>query len=196
MDDKDASMAGINEGDRITMQQVLYGLMLPSGADAANMIALHVGGSEEAFVEMMNREGEKRSAPPVLISQNTHGLTDRGPLHHCLRPLPDPAGRPEERGLPEIAGTPVYPGPIPGRRGKPGHQEMEEHQLLPGGKRAASGGPDGRRRKDRDHPGRGNLPGAGHREPGGELFYSVGAESPPPTGHLYRDMATPCWKKP
>ena len=43
--DKDASMAGIKEGDSLTAEQVVYGLMLRSGADAANMIALHIGGA-------------------------------------------------------------------------------------------------------------------------------------------------------
>ena len=74
-DEPDASMAGFKEGDRVTMLQVLYGLMLPSGADSANMIALHIGGSNEAFIEMMNRRAEEIGAVDTHFT-NTHGLTD------------------------------------------------------------------------------------------------------------------------
>ena len=78
-DEPDASMAGFREGDRVTMLQVLYGLMLPSGADSANMIALHIGGSNEAFIEMMNRRAEEIGAVDTHFT-NTHGLTD--PEHY------------------------------------------------------------------------------------------------------------------
>ena len=73
--ESDASLAGFKEGDRATMLQVLYGLMLPSGADSANMIALHIGGSDEAFIEMMNRRAAEIGATDTHFT-NTHGLTD------------------------------------------------------------------------------------------------------------------------
>ena len=49
-----ASLCGIKPGDQITMEQLLYGLMMPSGNDAANAIAVHMAGSMDAFVERMN----------------------------------------------------------------------------------------------------------------------------------------------
>ena len=49
-----ASMAGIKPGDTFTLEQLLYGLMIPSGNDAANAIADHIAGSTDAFVEKMN----------------------------------------------------------------------------------------------------------------------------------------------
>lgn len=75
VEEEGASMAGIREGDTLTAEQVLYGLMLKSGADAANMIALHVGGGEEQFVEMMNERAEELGASGTHFT-NCHGLTD------------------------------------------------------------------------------------------------------------------------
>ena len=46
-----ASLAGIKPGDTLTMEQLLYGLMIPSGNDAANAIAVHMSGSLESFAE-------------------------------------------------------------------------------------------------------------------------------------------------
>ena len=43
-----ASMAGIKPGDTFTLEQLLYGLMIPSGNDAANAIADHIAGSTDA----------------------------------------------------------------------------------------------------------------------------------------------------
>lgn len=74
VEDKAATMAGIHEGDQITMEQLLYGLMLKSGADAANILAVHLYGSEEAFVERMNERARELGATGTHF-QNTHGLT-------------------------------------------------------------------------------------------------------------------------
>lgn len=46
----------IEIGEQLTLRDLLYGLMLRSGNDAAVMIAKYVGGSEEKFVEMMNNK--------------------------------------------------------------------------------------------------------------------------------------------
>ena len=71
----DASMSGFKEGDRVTLLEVLYGLMLRSGADSANMIALHIGGGDDGFIEMMNRRAAEIGAVDTHFT-NTHGLTD------------------------------------------------------------------------------------------------------------------------
>lgn len=47
---------GLSEGERITLKELLYGLMLVSGNDAAITIAEGVAGSEEAFVSLMNQK--------------------------------------------------------------------------------------------------------------------------------------------
>jgi D-alanyl-D-alanine carboxypeptidase (penicillin-binding protein 5/6) len=50
-----ASCAGFYPGELCTVRDLLYALMLPSGADAALTLANLASGSEEAFVAQMNR---------------------------------------------------------------------------------------------------------------------------------------------
>ena len=57
------------------MRQLLYGMMVASGNDAAMMIAEHVGGSVSNFVAMMNSEAAKIGATNSHFT-NPHGLTD------------------------------------------------------------------------------------------------------------------------
>ncbi|GAA0915272.1 D-alanyl-D-alanine carboxypeptidase family protein [Nonomuraea longicatena] len=49
-----ATIAGLRRGDKMTVEELLYGLMLPSGADAANMLARKYGPGRTAFVAKMN----------------------------------------------------------------------------------------------------------------------------------------------
>lgn len=55
----DASRAGFAVGETPTLDQVLYGMVLESGADASIAAAVYVAGSEEAFVELMNKKAEE-----------------------------------------------------------------------------------------------------------------------------------------
>ena len=70
-----ATRAGIHPGDQLTMEQLLYGLMLPSGNDAGAAIAVHMAGSIDAFAELMNREAQKLGATGTHF-MNPHGLTN------------------------------------------------------------------------------------------------------------------------
>ena len=70
-----ATLAGIRPGDQLTMEQLLYGLMLPSGNDAGAAIAVHMAGSIDAFAELMNREAQKLGATGTHF-MNPHGLTN------------------------------------------------------------------------------------------------------------------------
>lgn len=70
-----STMANVNPGDVILMEDLLYGLMMPSGNDAANAIAVHMAGSIEAFVQMMNEEAQKLGATGTHFA-NANGLTD------------------------------------------------------------------------------------------------------------------------
>ena len=63
---------GLQEGDRVSRRDLLYGILLPSGNDAANAAAVSVGGSIPAFVKMMNEKAE------VLGLSNTHFVTPSG----------------------------------------------------------------------------------------------------------------------
>lgn len=70
-----SSMAGVKPGDVMSLEDLLYGLMIPSGNDAANAIAVHVGGSIESFVAMMNEEARRIGATGTHF-KNANGLTD------------------------------------------------------------------------------------------------------------------------
>lgn len=68
-----ATLCGIKPGDKLTLEQLLYGLMLPSGNDAAAAIAIHMDGSIEAFADQMNEEARKLGAVDSHFV-NPHGL--------------------------------------------------------------------------------------------------------------------------
>lgn len=70
-----AQLCGFQQGDSLTIDQLLHGLLVYSGNDAAVMIAEYVAGSEEAFVEMMNQRAIKLGATNTHFT-NPHGLSD------------------------------------------------------------------------------------------------------------------------
>lgn len=59
-------LSGIKPNDKITYEDLLYGIMLPSAADCANAIAIKLSGNIDKFVEQMNQKAEK------LGMKNTH----------------------------------------------------------------------------------------------------------------------------
>ena len=63
---QEATMAGYANGEAVNMTDLLYGAILPSGADATAGIAIKIAGSEEEFVKLMNKKAEK------LGLRNTH----------------------------------------------------------------------------------------------------------------------------
>ena len=62
----EATLAGFLDGEDVTIKDLLYGTVLPSGAEAAECVAIATAGSVEKFVELMN----KRAAELGL--KNTH----------------------------------------------------------------------------------------------------------------------------
>lgn len=68
----EGSSMGLLAGDKVTLHDLLYGLMLASGNDAANVIAFAVGGSVAGFVEKMNQKARE------LELANTHFETPSG----------------------------------------------------------------------------------------------------------------------
>ncbi len=54
----DASVAGLEVGDVVTYKDLLYATMLPSGADAANALAISIAGSIDGYVELMNAKAD------------------------------------------------------------------------------------------------------------------------------------------
>lgn len=67
-----ASIAGFRIGQNPTYRDLLYGLLLPSGADAALALARNVAESRERFVEMMNEKAKE------LGLVNTHFVNETG----------------------------------------------------------------------------------------------------------------------
>ena len=70
-----ASLAHINPGDTLTLEQLLYGLMLPSGNDAGAAIAVYLAGSTESFAEEMNQTAHALGATDTHFV-NPHGLSN------------------------------------------------------------------------------------------------------------------------
>ena len=53
---EEASVAGFLEGETVDVEDLMYGLVLPSGADAAEALAIMVAGSNEEFAKLMNEK--------------------------------------------------------------------------------------------------------------------------------------------
>ena len=70
-----SSICGLKPGDQLTLDQALYGLMLCSGNDAANVIAEYISGSTDKFAELMNKEAQALGATSSHFV-NPHGLPD------------------------------------------------------------------------------------------------------------------------
>ena len=68
------SLAGFLKGEEITLDKLLYGMMLPSGNEAAMMVADYIGdNSVEYFVELMNEKAKELGALNTHF-KNPHGL--------------------------------------------------------------------------------------------------------------------------
>lgn len=67
----------IKQGEEITLESLLYGLMLRSGNDAALAIANYVGGDIDNFVEMMNEKAVEIGMKNTTFN-NPHGLDENG----------------------------------------------------------------------------------------------------------------------
>jgi len=65
----------IELGEKMTLRDLVYGLMLRSGNDAAIVISVFIGGTEEKFVEMMN-EKARTIGMKNTIFKNPHGLDE------------------------------------------------------------------------------------------------------------------------
>ncbi len=65
----------LKAGEKITLENLVYGLMLVSGNDAATAIAEHISGSEEKFAALMNKKAKEIGANDTHFT-NPHGLSD------------------------------------------------------------------------------------------------------------------------
>ena len=74
LQEQNSSVAGFSPGEKVTVRDLIYGVLLPSGGDASLTLAQSISGSEEAFVQKMN---EKAAALGMV---NTH-FTNACGLH-------------------------------------------------------------------------------------------------------------------
>lgn len=75
LDAANASQAGFKVGDQVPIIDLMYGVMLPSGADCTNALAIHIAGSIEGYVDLMNQKAQ------ALGMTRTHFANVTG-LHH------------------------------------------------------------------------------------------------------------------
>ena len=76
---QDAMQAGFQPGETVKARDLLYGVMLPSGAECCIGLANAIAGSEEGFVELMNKKAEKLGMDGTHFCDST-GLHD--PEHY------------------------------------------------------------------------------------------------------------------
>ena len=70
------SRLGLKVGDKITVNDLLYGLLLRSGNDAAVALAIHVGGSIEGFATLMNQKANELNLNNTNF-ETPHGLDSK-----------------------------------------------------------------------------------------------------------------------
>lgn len=66
---------GMQENEKLSMDQSLYALLMASANEVANAISEHVGGSKDKFIQMMNARAKKIGCKNTNF-QNPHGLHD------------------------------------------------------------------------------------------------------------------------
>lgn len=79
LEKEQASMAGFLPDEEVTYEDLIYGALLPSGADACMTLAISLYGSEDAFVAEMNAQAEKLKLKLKQTRfQNCTGLDEAG----------------------------------------------------------------------------------------------------------------------
>ena len=68
------SQVYLDPREHFTVDELLYALMIQSANDAAMALALHVAGTREGFVRMMNDKARELGLSPVTQFQSPHGL--------------------------------------------------------------------------------------------------------------------------
>ncbi|MCI2059042.1 MAG: D-alanyl-D-alanine carboxypeptidase [Oscillibacter sp.] len=77
----DCSAVGFSVGERVSVRDLFYGTVLPSGADAAMSLAAYTAGSQETFVEWMNEKAAELGLSSAAHFTNCVGIYD--PQHTC-----------------------------------------------------------------------------------------------------------------
>ena len=103
----DSSVAGFKPDEVLTVEQLLYGLMLPSGNDASYILARAVGGDVTTFVQMMNDRAAALGcagthfANPCGLHDDNHYTTARDLMRISEAAMANPT-------FAQIVATPTY----------------------------------------------------------------------------------------
>lgn len=73
----EGSSMGLQEGDQVTLRSLVYGMLLPSGNDAANAAAVRICGDQDSFVAKMNLRASELGLENTQF-RNPSGLDARG----------------------------------------------------------------------------------------------------------------------
>ncbi len=126
-----SSHCGLQPGEKITLRQALYALMLESANDAANSIAEKVGGSIEEFVQMMNEKAQELGCVNTHFT-NAHGLQDEDHYTCAYDMALITKAAFENETLAEIAGTVEYSIPKTNKV-KEERYFINHHKMMQGG---------------------------------------------------------------
>lgn len=77
----DCSAVGFKDNEKVTVRDLFYGTILPSGGDAALALATYIAGDQDKFVEMMNEKLETLGLSETAHFTNCIGLFDND--HYC-----------------------------------------------------------------------------------------------------------------
>ena len=77
-----ASLAGFEHGETVTIRDLLYGLLLPSGAEACEALVRRTAGDEASFVELMNAKAAELGLSDTHFT-NATGLHDENHYSTC-----------------------------------------------------------------------------------------------------------------
>lgn len=75
------STAGFLDDETVTVRDLFYGTVLPSGGEAAAALAIYTAGSQEAFIDLMNRKLTELGLSETAHFTNCVGLYDEN--HYC-----------------------------------------------------------------------------------------------------------------
>lgn len=77
----DCSVTGFETDEMVTVRDLFYGTILPSGAESATELAIKAAGSEEAFIDLMNKKLEELGLSDTAHFTNYIGIYDDN--HYC-----------------------------------------------------------------------------------------------------------------
>ena len=138
-------------GKHVRLETLLYGLLLPSGNDAAIALAQHVAGTQRRFIAMMNARARAMHLPCTHFT-TVSGIIDQG-NHSCATDLAVIAHAVlRQRVLAPIVAAKRRGAPVPdqGRQALPVQQQPAAADRIPGHRRRQ----DGLHHAGRELPGR------------------------------------------